>query len=227
MNNIEIIPTVVPKELNDIAPIAERFDAVHVDIVDGIFAHGASWPYVSGDQMAALKAGQLFPKKETVAYGVHAMVRDPGSLMPHAIRAGARSVTAHVEALDASAQDMFRTWREIGANEIVIAILFGTSAERLEPFIDMCDVLHVMTIKEIGRQGIPFAAESIGRVAMLHEKYPKTIIAVDGGVNETNIAGLASAGARRFYVGSAISQAADPVSIRSHLESLAQATTES
>ena len=54
------------------------------------------------------------------------------------------------------------------------------------------------------------------------ERFPDTLISVDGGVSSDNIADLVRAGARRFGVGSAISKASDPAAAHKALLALAQ-----
>ena len=74
----------------------------------------------------------------------------------------------------------------------------------------MIDFVQLMGIKEVGRQGQPFAEETFARVKKLRSVYPELEIAIDGGVNQETIPGLAEAGASRLAPGSAIAKQADP-----------------
>jgi len=88
--------------------------------------------------------------------------------------------------------------------------------------ITACDVVQVMSIATLGKQGAPYDVRAIARIKELHTKYPELVISVDGGVSEKNIADLARAGARRFGVGSAITKAPDPKAAYLNLKAIAE-----
>ena len=67
-----------------------------------------------------------------------------------------------------------------------------------------------MSIGKIGAQGQPFDESVFSRIEELHATYPDMMVAVDGGVAESNVEALTRAGANRLCVGSAISKAEDP-----------------
>ena len=90
----------------------------------------------------------------------------------------------------------------------------------IEPHLDKIDFVQLMGIREVGRQGQPFAEETFARVKDLRTRYPELEIAVDGGVNEGNIPGLIEAGANRLAPGSAIAKQADPKAVYLALKKL-------
>ncbi len=220
---IEIIPTVVPVSFDEIEKAAERAapfaSALHIDLADGTFAPNATW---------LPQAEHLTPRLPAQAdgafiYEAHLMVALPREVGLKAIAVGARRVIGHIEAMGKNVESIFAAWRAAGAAEVGLGILFNTPLEDLDPYIGMCDVVQMMTISEIGVQGLPFNPEAPARVAALHARHPGLLIEVDGGVGEKTIEALARAGARRFCAGSALSRASDPASTYQKLIALAEA----
>jgi len=211
---MEIVPTVVPKNLGDIEVIAQKFRGVapmiQIDVTDGLFAPGGTWlPGLEG----------TLPELDYINYEAHLMTEDPRALGERFIRMGAWRVIGHVEALggDEEAQHTLEAWRAMGSKEVGVAILIDTPLERLTSLAQFCDSFLVMCIAKIGAQGASFDVRGIDRVFELHRRFPRHVISVDGGVSEKNIVQLAEAGASRFSIGSAISRALDPVAEYEHL----------
>src|SRR3989344_2921706 len=209
-DDVEIIPTCVPLTLRQLAAeskkISEFADAIHVDVGDGAFSPVSTWPYKESEIPEDLNLSSIGKLKAEV----HLMVEDP-------------RIIGNVEAFSQTVEEhgTLDLWRRSGA-EAGLGILLYTPFEVLEPLIPVCDVVHMMTIATIGRQGIPYEPSSVSRIAEFHERFPDTLISVDGGVSSDNIADLVRAGARRFGVGSAISKASDPAAAHKALLALAQ-----
>lgn len=224
MRSIEIIPTCVPRDADDLARGADAIrgfsEHIHIDVDDGLFAPVVTWPYT--------EVGVWDAEQVSVPSGmrseVHLMVEDPRSLGIEFVRAGARRIVAHVEAFATSdeAHGALDAWRENGAAEAGLGMLMATPFEVIEPLVRACDVVHLMSIASIGTQGIPYEPSAPARIAQFHARHPDTPISVDGGVGESNIVDLVRAGARRFGVGSAISKASDPAAAYARLKELAQ-----
>jgi len=220
MSALEIVPTVVPQTSDDLATLLERCSSFaktfHIDAADGVFAPNKTW-------MPAQE--YKVPQPETILYEAHLMIKNPEIAGLDFVVSGVERIIAHVEAFDSfeEATKAFATWRVKGAKEIGIAALIETPLEALEAYVGICDSVTLMTIAEVGRQGIPFDERGYGRVADLHARYPDLVIEVDGGVGETQIATLTRAGARRFSVGSALSKSADPAKAHKELLELAKA----
>lgn len=223
--SIEIVPTCVPRSADELARSARAISAyssiIHIDIVDGIFAPSFTWPYT---------ANGLFGTFDLSSAGgmeaeIHLMVEEPLDIGVRFAEAGAERIIGHVEAFDDEdrAHSALRTWRRDGAREVGLGILLGTPLEVLDHHILAMDVVQMMTIPSIGRQGIPYDEGSPTRISELHAKYPELTISVDGGVSEKNIADLARAGARRFCAGSSIAKADDPHAMYQRLKALASA----
>ncbi len=224
MTGIEIIPTCVPRDANDLARGADAMrgysDEIHIDIDDGLFAPVVTWPYTEAGMWDA--GGISVPAG--MRSEVHLMVEDPRGIGIAFARAGARRIVAHIEAFGSAeeAHGALDAWRENGAEEAGLGMLMATSFEVIEPVVRACDVVHLMSIATIGTQGIPYEASAPARIAEFHARHPDMLLSVDGGVGESNIADLVRAGARRFGVGSAISKAADPAAAYAKLKVLAE-----
>jgi len=229
---IEIIPTnTCPPNFAELSRRSEAFarfsSQVQLDIDDGVFAPEISWPYRSGQwsELEEMALGaKILPFSETLKYEVHLMVEDPFHIGELVARVGSLRILAHIETFEneKSIRDAFLAWKSAGAREVGLAILIDTPLSTLEAVIPWCDVVQVMSIAKLGRQGAPFDVRAIARIQELHAKYPDVIIAVDGGVAEGNIADLVRAGARRFGVGSAISKSNDPAAAYEALKALAE-----
>ncbi len=213
---IKIIPTVVPDSFLSVEATVDAYSkfatVIHIDICDGLFAPNATWT----------PRGEQFPPRENLTYEAHLMVSDPRAVGLACIRSGAQRVIGHVEAMGEKTGETFSAWKAAGAAEVGLAILADTPLETLDPYIALCDVVQMMSIASIGVQGIPYDPTAPARIAALHARYPDLLIAVDGGVSESNIMELARAGVRRFCVGSTLSKSPDPASTYARLMELAE-----
>lgn len=217
---IEIIPTNTCPP--DFAELARRSEAlarfardIQLDVADGVFVPDLSWPYREGqwEELEAMaSAGALLPHSGPVRYEAHLMADDPQHVGELLARVGCRRIIPHVEVFEneAAFRSVSAVWRAAGAKEVGLAILIDTPLSALLPYIPHCDVVQVMSIATLGKQGAPYDPRAIARVAELHAQHPLLTIAVDGGVSLSNIADLVRAGASRFGVGGAIAKAAEP-----------------
>jgi ribulose-phosphate 3-epimerase len=214
---IEIVPTIVPSSLDNVREVSERYalfaSFFQIDVADGKFAPNTTWLPSEGDTLP-----------QEYGYEVHLMVSDPYAIGTLFAEAGAKRLIVHVETLTdvERTREVFERWRKAGVESIGIAILLHTSFALLESYLRHVDFVLLMTIARIGVQGIPYDTSAPRRVAEFGKRHPDVLIAVDGGVSETNIARLARAGARRFGVGSAIAKASDPAAAYQRLLSLAE-----
>ncbi|MBI5457468.1 hypothetical protein HY971_01960 [Candidatus Kaiserbacteria bacterium] len=233
---IEIVPTnTCPPDLAELsrrsAFFADFSEWVQLDISDGLFTQERSWPYGEGQwaELESLADGSLQPPfVRDINYETHMMVEEPGELGLRLAQAGIQRIIGHVEAFadEKEILEALGAWRSAGAREVGLAILLDTPLPVLEPMIPACDVVQVMSIATLGKQGAPYDIRAIARIGELHSKYPTLTISVDGGVSMKNIAELTRAGARRFGVGSAITKAENPKVAYEQLKSLAESALE-
>lgn len=220
MSEIEIIPTnTCPHDMAQLAQRSEIFRGfstqIHLDICDNVFAPVLSWPYhdTQWEELQQMATNvELLPYADSVFYETHLMVQDPLRIGELLARVGVRRIIAHVEVFTdvQSILSAFAIWKSAGVSEVGLALLIDTPLSALDKMIENIDVVMLMSIPTLGQQGAIFDERIFTRIEELHALYPDLIIAVDGGVSDTNIADLVQAGARRFGVGSAISRALNP-----------------
>jgi ribulose-phosphate 3-epimerase len=145
---------------------------------------------------------------------VHMMVVDPEKLVEPFAKAGADSITFHIEATD-DPQSVIDLIKAAGT-KVGISVKPATPLAEIEPYYDQIDLVLVMSVDPgFGGQGyIDGSTERIEKVKqMLIEKCveDRVLIEVDGGIKLHNAKEVIDAGADVLVAGSAIFGADDPV----------------
>ena len=145
---------------------------------------------------------------------VHMMVIEPEKLVESFARAGADSITFHIEATD-DPQSVIDLIKATGA-KVGISIKPATPLAEIEPYYDQIDLVLVMSVDPgFGGQGyLDGSTERVEKVKqMLIEKCleDRVLIEVDGGIKLHNAEEVVNAGADVLVAGSAIFGANDPV----------------
>ena len=215
-----VLPTnTCPPDVHELekrtAMVLDFAPEIQLDAADGVFAPVTSWPYLEG-QWAELEtmaqSGAKLPFAERIGYEAHLMVREPRELGTLFAKIGCIRILPHIETLTgaADAQVMFDEWKAAGAKEVGVSLLIDTPLTDIDEYADMLDVVQLMSIAKVGAQGQPFDERILSRIEELHAMYPELMVAVDGGVAESNVEELTRAGANRLCVGSGISKSEDP-----------------
>ena len=145
---------------------------------------------------------------------VHMMVIDPEKLVEPFARAGADSITFHIEATD-DPQSVIDLIKATGT-KVGISIKPATPLDEIEPYYDQIDLVLVMSVDPgFGGQGyLDGSTERVEKVKqILIEKclQDRVLIEVDGGIKLHNAEEVINAGADVLVAGSAIFGADDPV----------------
>ena len=145
---------------------------------------------------------------------VHMMVIKPEKLVEPFAKAGADSITFHIEATD-DPQSVIDLIKAAGT-KVGISVKPATPLAEIEPYYDQIDLVLVMSVDPgFGGQGyIDGSTERIEKVKqMLIEKCveDRVLIEVDGGIKLHNAKEVIDAGADVLVAGSAIFGADDPV----------------
>ena len=145
---------------------------------------------------------------------VHMMVIEPEKLVEPFAKAGADSITFHIEATD-DPQSVIDLIKATGA-KVGISIKPATPLAEIEPYYGQIDLVLVMSVDPgFGGQGyLDGSTERIEKVKqMLIEKCleDRVLIEVDGGIKLHNAEEVVNAGADVLVAGSAIFGANDPV----------------
>lgn len=227
-----IVPAILPTSRQDLeeklAQLVGIASDVQVDVVDGVFARPASWPYAAGTHEFALAVdeGETLPHVDTLRLEVDLMVQDPEQVTGLWLSAGATRILAHLEATSYLPQlitDLrVRYGYEKGSELLAVglAVNLGTDLALLEPFLTDIDYVQFMGIKDIGKQGQPFSTMVLNRIAVFRKEHPDIPIQVDGGVNFESAPLLISAGVSRLVVGSALWKAPNLKEAFAHLAEL-------
>ncbi len=171
-------------------------DWIHADVMDGHFVPNITiGPLI----VEAVRSVTSLP------IDVHLMIENPDNYIPAFAKAGASWISVQVEAsvhLHRSVQLI----KECGTKAGVV-LNPTTPTQALEWIIDDLDYVLIMSVNP-GFGGQAFIPNSLDKIRALRQliqnKSLKTLIQVDGGVNEQTIADIAAAGADVFVAGSAI-----------------------
>lgn len=182
-----------------IATVADAgCEVLHVDVMDGHFVPNLA---LSPGVVASVRAGT------DRLLDVHLMVTDPLAVATSFVKAGADSITFHIEA-DSDPDAVIAYLRESGVG-VGIVVKPKTPASAIEAFVDRVDLVLVMTV-EPGFGGQSFMAEQLDKIRLIDEMTGEDLrVEVDGGINPETGARCAAAGADTFVAGANIFGAAD------------------
>ena len=179
-------------------------DYVHIDVMDGLFVPNIT---IGIPVVAAIR------KISSLVLDVHLMIDRPVRYVERFCKAGADLVTVHVEAdSEENTRKALQIIKDCGVKAGVV-VKPATPPEAVLPFIDLCDLILVMTV-EPGFGGQSFMGDMMPKVTKLreyiNERKPDCELEVDGGVNEETGKICVDAGANVLVAGSAYFKAADP-----------------
>lgn len=193
-----IAPSMLKCDFGDLNAEIQRIDAAglplyHWDVMDGHFV-----PNLSYGAMVIAEAR----KRTSVPFDAHLMISDPARYIDEYIKAGCEAITFHLEAVP----DPRELLQALKKQDIVagLAINPGTPFEQVEPFLDDCDLLLLMTVNP-GFGGQAFIADVLPKMQAVRKAAgERLIISVDGGVAVGTIGRCMAAGADVFVAGSSI-----------------------
>ena len=182
MEKVIIAPSILAADFSRLAEEIHRVEAagadwIHCDIMDGHFVDNISF----GPDIV-----QLVRKETNLPLDVHLMIEHADHYVPRFIKAGANSITVHVE--PEAKHDVLGTLRNIRDAGCRAGLTLNpeTPIEMIESFLGEFDMLLVMTVHP-GFGGQPFRADQMEKVrhaAKWNEpRKHKIDIEVDGGIN--------------------------------------------
>ena len=218
--SVRIAPSILSADFARLADAmaameAAGADQIHVDVMDGHFVPNIT---IGPPVVAALKRVTRLP------LDVHLMIADPDRYLEVFAAAGASIITVHSEAVTHLHRTLTRI-RQLGASAGV-AINPATPIDHVQEVAGEFDVLLIMSVNP-GFGGQSFITRSVSKVAaareMLAAAGSAADIEVDGGVDLTNAAALAAAGATMLVAGAYIFGSANPVEATQALRRAAEA----
>ena len=171
-------------------------DWLHLDIMDGHFVPNLSFG-------PAVCAG--INAKTTLPLDVHLMVEYPGRFILPFFKAGADNITVHIESRDDTAA-VLKEIKKLGA-ACGVSIKPHTDAAKIKPFLDILDLVLVMTVEPgFGGQAYMDAGEkNITAVRrLIKESGRKIWLEADGGINKETAPRAVKAGADALVAGHAV-----------------------
>lgn len=223
---VKIEPSILSADFAHLADEVKRAersgaDALHIDIMDGHFVRNLTM----GAQIvsAVKRSTHLF-------LDVHFMLYTPFDYVESFVKAGADSITIHIEATE-EVEETLKFIRRCGI-KAGLAICPETSASLILNYLTQCDLVLLMTVQPGfgGQKFMPEVLEKIqfvrdvcnrlnirqGGVVPSNEEQKKNMppfdIQVDGGINPETAKLCAEAGANVFVSGNYLFHAADMAS---------------
>jgi ribulose-phosphate 3-epimerase len=177
-------------------------DLIHVDVMDGHFVPNITiGPLI----VAAARRATKLP------LDVHLMITNPELYISEFAKAGADSITVHVE----TARHLNRLIQSIKEHKGVkagVSLNPATPLSSLDYVLADADLVLIMSVNP-GFGGQAFIPSALDKIAKLRKRIDdsglKTEIEVDGGVKPENAAAIVKAGADILVAGSAVFGAQD------------------
>ena len=171
-------------------------DWIHADVMDGHFV-----PNITIGPLVV----EAVRRVTSLPIDVHLMIENPNDYIAAFAKAGASSISVQIE----TCVHLNRTValiRDCGAQPGVV-LNPSTPVKALEWILEYVDYVLIMSVNP-GFGGQTFIANSLKKIKalrkMVQRRNLKTLIEIDGGVNEKTIAEIAAAGTDILVAGSAI-----------------------
>jgi ribulose-phosphate 3-epimerase len=204
MGKIIVAPSILAADFSRLGDEIHRVEAagadwLHCDIMDGHFVDNISF----GPEIVGRVRGLT-----SLPLDVHLMIEHADHYVPRFIKAGANSITVHVEPeAKHSVTETLRQIRDAGCRA-GLTLNPETPFDLVEPFLDKIDMLLVMTVHP-GFGGQSFRADQMEKVTRARSLSSTINIEVDGGINVETARVSVENGANVLVAGTSIFHAPD------------------
>lgn len=171
-------------------------EILHVDVMDGMFVPSISF---------GMPVIESIRKESRLFFDVHLMVQEPVRYIEEFVKAGADSLTVHVEACE-DVSDTLKKIKALGCR-CAVSLNPDTPAEKVMPYLELVDMVLVMSVHPGfgGQKLIPETLEKVKAFARYREeKRLNYKIEIDGGVNQKNIEEIVAIGVDVVVAGTAV-----------------------
>jgi ribulose-phosphate 3-epimerase len=178
MERIIVAPSILAANFSRLSDEIHRVEAagadwIHCDIMDGHFVDNISF----GPEIVTIVRGLT-----GLPLDVHLMIEHADHYVPRFVKAGANSITIHVER--EAKHDVGKTLRQIQDSGCRAGLTLNpeTPFDLIEPFLHKIDLLLIMTVHP-GFGGQPFRTDQMQKVKHARSLNNEIDIEVDGGIN--------------------------------------------
>jgi ribulose-phosphate 3-epimerase len=204
---VRIAPSILSADFAHLERDVARLEAggadwLHVDVMDGRFVPNLTF---------GAKVIETLRRLTKLPLDVHLMVVEPERYFDDFAKAGANTLTIHVEAAPHLHRQLTRI-RDLGC-AAGVALNPATPVEAVADVVGVLDLLLIMSVNPGfgGQKFIPHSVDKVRKArALLDGARSRAALEVDGGVNAETIAKVHRAGADTFVAGYAVFAAADP-----------------
>lgn len=206
--SVQIAPSILAADFANIQREVEMLNAsqadyIHVDIMDGMFVPNISF---------GLPVTEAIHRHATKPLDVHLMIVDPDRYLEAFRNAGAAVISVHLEACT----HLHRTVQAIKALgcKAGVALNPHTSVSLLEDIIEELDMVCLMSVNPGfgGQKFIPRTFDKVRKLKFLIDNSgSKSLIEIDGGVNQQNAPLLVEAGADVLVAGNFVFSSVNPI----------------
>ena len=204
MERIIVAPSILAADFSRLGDEIHRVatagaDWIHCDIMDGHFVDNISF---GPDVVRRVRGLTSLP------LDVHLMIEHAEHYVPRFVKAGANSITVHVESeAKHNVAETLHQIRDAGCRA-GLALNPETAFELVDSFLDKIDMLLVMTVHP-GFGGQSFRADQMQKVKRARSLGGRMDIEVDGGINAETARVSIENGANVLVAGTSIFHAKD------------------
>jgi ribulose-phosphate 3-epimerase len=181
----------------------------------------SSWLQIDVSDGKFTKRKTLMPKellslKFKQNLELHLMVFEPEKYFLTAEKLKVKRVIIHYEAVEKNIDKIFSKKYPF---TLGLALNPETGVEKILPYLSKINFILILAVTP-GAQGQKFQEKVLEKIKKIKTFSPKTLVEVDGGINEKTIQKVNQAGADIFVVGSALLKAKEPKKAMENLKNL-------